>query len=223
MPRCGLERRRKSWRSPLERPESGCDPAWPRGELGVAAVAVAEDDLAPRRPSALDVLPVPGTIGVPMTETEHLRGEPRELAERGSDEDRSRSGKGRHPYRRLPRELTEEELATSGVQKLILHENDQLWEQNYELQGFRDRFHETDKEVAVLRERHKEAAAQDIVLGATLAIGALIIGFVPSLWAPIEEAPTGLIALVVGAVLVLGSVGARLSWRRPFSRLEKER
>lgn len=146
-----------------------------------------------------------------------------EFTERDSDEDRSRSGKGRQPYRRLQRELTEEELATSGVQKLILYENDKLWEENYEMQEFRDRFHECDREVAVLRERNKEATAQDIVIGATLAVGALIIGFVPSLWAPIDENPNGLIALVVGAVLVLGSVGARLSWRRPVGSVEKER
>lgn len=98
-----------------------------------------------------------------------------------------------------------------------------MWEENYEMQEFRDRFHECDREVAVLRERNKEATAQDIVIGATLAVGALIIGFVPSLWAPIDENPNGLIALVVGAVLVLGSVGARLSWRRPVGSVEKER
>ena len=131
--------------------------------------------------------------------------EPREGEER-----LRRSGKGRQAFKKLRRELSEEELSNPGTLRMILDQHDQLVEENDDLREIRERFHVCDKDAAVLRERLKKSNAQDIVLGATLVGGSLVLGHLPSLW---STQPTGWVALVVGTILVVGSVGARLVLR----------
>ena len=121
-----------------------------------------------------------------------------------------RSGKGRRAFRGLRRELSEDELSNTGTLRMILDQHDQLVEENDDLRRVRERFHACNREAAVLRERLKKSNAHDIVLGATLAGGSLVLGYLPSLW---STQPTGLIALVVGTTLVVGSVVARLVLR----------
>ena len=126
------------------------------------------------------------------------------------DEGVQRGGKGRQAFRELRRELSEEELSNPGTLRMILDQHDELVQENDELRRVKERFHACDKEAAVLRERLDRSNSQDIVLGAALAGGSLILGYLPSLWA---TQPTGSIALVVGAVFVVGSVLARVRLR----------
>lgn len=121
-----------------------------------------------------------------------------------------RSGKGRKAFHKLRRELSEEELSHPGTLRMILDQHDELVQENDELRRVSERFHLCDKEAAVLRERLKRSTAQDIVLGAALVGGSLIMGHLPSLW---STQPTGWIALVVGATFVVGTVVARLRLR----------
>jgi len=51
-----------------------------------------------------------------------------------------------------------------------------------ELLPYRDKYHEADKTCAVLREREKGGLASDIVFTSCIAIGATILGTLPSLW-----------------------------------------
>ena len=128
-----------------------------------------------------------------------------EYAEPGGSGEEAPRRKGR-PFRDLSRKLSPEELRGTGTQKMILDLLDQLQDENEELKEFKERFHERDKEVAVLLERLKKSKAQDIVIGATLAGGSLILGHLPSLLLPTGfPSSIGWIALVVGGLLVVGS------------------
>ena len=139
-----------------------------------------------------------------------------EYAEPGGGDEEAPRGKGRQSFRRLSRELSLEELRETGTQKMILDLLDGLEEENDEQKEFKEKFHERDKDVAVLRERLKKSTAQDIVIGATLAGGSLILGHLPSL-------PDGWVAPVVGGLLVAGSVATWIALKRRAGSSEKKR
>ena len=136
--------------------------------------------------------------------------QPREFTERpGSDRaPLPRKDRQRQALRRLSRQLSEDELSSPAL-KTIVDLLDTLEEENEELREFRDEFYARDKEVAVLQERLREATAREIVLGPTVGV-ALILGYAPSLR---QSQPTGLIALVAGALLLVGSVAGWLAWK----------
>ena len=84
---------------------------------------------------------------------------------------------------------------------MLLDDVERLEEENDELSGFRERFHSSDKEAAVLRERLNASTARDVLESAVLIVGSLILGYVPSLW---SSQPSGWIALAIGAIAILG-------------------
>ena len=101
-----------------------------------------------------------------MTEGESLGDRTRDYTEPPDGEEGvRRSGKGRQAFRKLRRELSEEELSNPGTLRMILDQHDELLQENDELRRIRERFHVCEKEAAVLRERLNKSNAQDIVLG----------------------------------------------------------
>ena len=157
------------------------------------------------------------------TGAEPLNRQPQEYAEsRGSGKEVPR-GKGRQSFRRLSRELSPEDLRETGTQKMILARLDRLEDENEELKEFKEKFHERDKDVAVLRERLKKSTAQDIVIGATLAGGSLVLGYLPSLLLPTGLlSPTGWIALVVGGLFSCGITSGMEVLKQPSGSSEKK-
>lgn len=59
--------------------------------------------------------------------------------------------KERQSFKKVRRELTEEELSTTGAQRLILDEIDRLEEENNFLKGIQSKYHEADKKPLSLR------------------------------------------------------------------------
>lgn len=114
---------------------------------------------------------------------------------------------GRQSFRNIRRQLTEEELSASGVQKLLLDELEGAETRCDTLQAYVDRFHESDKRVAMLEERTRTSQASEIMFAVMLAVGSAIIGATPSFW---DTSPKGPIALVLGALLVAGAIIARV-------------
>lgn len=114
---------------------------------------------------------------------------------------------GRQAFLNLRRQLTESELANSGVQKLLLDQLDRADSECESLTGYVERFHEADKRAAVLEEKLRTQTAFEIIVAAAIAIGSAIIGLAPSLW---DKSSTGPITLIIGFLLVLGAVIARL-------------
>lgn len=76
----------------------------------------------------------------------------------------------------LQRELSEDELKSPAVQRILVEDNENLVMEVRELSRFRDRFHSADKSVAVLEERLRGSWTRDACLGG----GALIVGVASS-------------------------------------------
>lgn len=96
----------------------------------------------------------------------------------------------------MRRELSEEEISSPAVQRMLLDELDRLETEAGELGEFKDRFYSADKEAAVLRERLRASMARD----SSLAVGAAVLGLAPSLW---SSQPTGWIVVALGIVLLV--------------------
>ena len=88
----------------------------------------------------------------------------------------------RQVFRALRRQLTDDDLANSGVQKLILHMLEQAENDRDEAEGFRQRFNDSEKNVAVLQEKAKSAKAVDVAYGVGTGIGGAMIGAAFYFW-----------------------------------------
>lgn len=106
----------------------------------------------------------------------------------------------------LKRELTNEELSSSGTQKMLLEELERLTEESNNLSSYRDAYHTADKELAVLKEKQRRNISAEIVSGACLTIGAASLGYAPAVWA---AQPSGWILLTFGIVLTFGGIAAK--------------
>lgn len=109
------------------------------------------------------------------------------------------------------RELSDNELASSAVQKLLLDEIERLEEENIELCGYRNRYHEVDKKAAVLEQKIKQSMAHEIISVTCLTVGAAAIGYAPKVW---SSEPTGYICLAFGILLIIGGIVSKAikSW-----------
>jgi hypothetical protein len=124
----------------------------------------------------------------------------------------SESKKLRKALSQARRVLTEEELSTPGAQKMLLDELDRLEEENGQLILIRDRFHDTDKNCAVLEQKlkqgQKDALSTDIIFTGSMTVGALVLGFLPSLF-PLGAAYF-VTAAVIGVVLMVIRIAAKI-------------
>ena len=66
------------------------------------------------------------------------------------------------PLRKISRELTEDELAAPGAQKLLIGELDRMEKEIEVLADYREQFHQADKARAVLSERLKKSTAKEM-------------------------------------------------------------
>lgn len=105
----------------------------------------------------------------------------------------------------LKRELTEEELAQAGVQKMLVEELEKAEDENVELRGYRERFHSVDKQLGIVSEKQRTRISVEIISGACLAAGAAALGFAPSVWGN----PGGWLSVVVGVLLTALGIVAK--------------
>jgi hypothetical protein len=115
---------------------------------------------------------------------------------------------GRRPaFREIKRQLSEEDLSSPGVQKLLLDDLERAETECEILQGYIERYHEADKRSAVFEERIRSVTAIDIMFGVGVGLGGTIMGLSPTFWA---DQPKGLIVLIIGGLLVVGASIARV-------------
>lgn len=119
----------------------------------------------------------------------------------------AKSRSSRKALSALRRELSDKELLSPAVQKLLLDEIDRLENEQVELSGFRTRFHDADKRAAVLEQKNSINIGQEIVSTACITIGGALLGYAPSVWA---NQPTGALALICGAILVVLGIVAKV-------------
>ena len=116
--------------------------------------------------------------------------------------------KGRKAFSKLRRELSDDELSSPAVQRLLIDDIERLEKDNGKLSDYQDSYYEADKRAAVLSEKLKTNVAQDVIFGVCLTVGAAIIGFAPSLWLP--DKPYGLISVALGVILIIGGIASKV-------------
>ena len=84
-------------------------------------------------------------------------------------------------FSRLKRELSDEELSSPGVQKLLLDYLAQAEAEIATLKSFREMFHSADKRNGVLEEKLKVNTSAEVVSTGTIAIGGVILGYATQL------------------------------------------
>ena len=114
---------------------------------------------------------------------------------------------GRQSFRGIRRELQETELSNTGVQRLILEDLEKAESECETLREYIDLYHTADKRAAVLEEKLRTHTALEILFAVGLGVGFAIVGLAPQFWDGTFRGPA---ALSVGAVLVIGSIAARI-------------
>jgi hypothetical protein len=115
--------------------------------------------------------------------------------------------KSHRAFSRVKRELSDEDLAAPGVQKLLLESLAQGEEEIAALKSFRDKYYEASKNNAVLEENRKVHIAAEILSTGTIAIGAAALVYGASEW---SHQPDGALAVAFGAVLTLVGILAKV-------------
>lgn len=109
--------------------------------------------------------------------------------------------------RDLRLQLTDEELKQTGVQKLLLEDLERAELECDTLRVYVERYHEADKEAAILKEKLRTETAFETMTNVGLIGGGAILGIAPNVW-PLNTV-NGIAALVVGGLFVIGSLLAK--------------
>jgi hypothetical protein len=118
--------------------------------------------------------------------------------------------KPRQSFSKLRRELSEDELRSPAVQRLLLEEVERLERQVSELTTYKEKYYVMDKRTAILEQKVKKSIASEVIFGVCLCVGAAALGFAPAVW---NNQPIGYIAIVFGLILIAGGTVSRLVQR----------
>lgn len=114
------------------------------------------------------------------------------------------------PFSKLAVEITDEDLKSSGVQKLLLAEISKLEHHASKYDYCRDELAMARQRCAVFEERNNKHAILEVLYSAGLGVGAVLIGLTPSVGSS-SYAP--LVVLGLGVVLMLVAVVAKLRYK----------
>lgn len=125
------------------------------------------------------------------------------------------------PYSNIQRSITEEDLKSPAVQRILLSEVDKLESKTYSLEtslkesiltnnSLREMFHSVDKEKSILEEKLKTNKAQEVLYSFCLTSGSIIIGLAKTVW----EQGLGGIFLALGLFLIVGGLVTKIiKWK----------
>ena len=102
------------------------------------------------------------------------------------------------PYAKVQRLLSEEDMSSSAVQKLLLNENVRLNKEIEKLRLVEDKYHNRDKEAAILEEKLKKSTGSEILYTICTGGGSALVGFSKAFWDD-----NGWVLLVMGFVFVI--------------------
>lgn len=133
-----------------------------------------------------------------------------QAADAGSGTDKTTSPTGRRPaFRDLRRQLSEEDLRSPGIQKILLDDLERAEETCEILNAYVERFHDADKRAAVFEEKLRPQNAIEIMFAVGLALGGAIVGLAPVFWDIANL--RGQIALGIGVCLIIGAIIGRIN------------
>jgi hypothetical protein len=111
------------------------------------------------------------------------------MAEKDDDTEEPRAGDGgpaddghlqpkgrRLSFGKVRRDLTEDELGSSGVQKMMLDELDRMDQSEIELKSVSEKYYVDKAALAVAQEKLKTHNAFDVLSTGSVAIGSLLFG-----------------------------------------------
>lgn len=117
------------------------------------------------------------------------------------------------PYSNIKREISEEDLQSKAVQRILLGEVDKLENRclllenklaktNIEYSELQNTYQQRDKEKAILDEKLKKSKSQEILYSFCLAAGSVVIGFAKAVW----DKGLGEEFLTLGIFLIIGGI-----------------
>ncbi|MGD9493612.1 MAG: hypothetical protein AB7V36_09695 [Bacteroidales bacterium] len=110
-----------------------------------------------------------------------------------------------NPYTNIKRELSEEELKSPAVQKLLLNDHDKFEQRIAELEGYVERFHTSDKYRAILEEKLKTSTGFEVLYSFCLTAGSALAGISGIFW---EN--KGYLLLIIGFIFILGGIISKI-------------
>jgi hypothetical protein len=113
----------------------------------------------------------------------------------------------RKAFSKLATELSDEDLSSPGVQKMLLAEISRLESAALLSEEYQNKFHSADKECAVLKEKEKTLIFSEILYSVSLTLGAALIGIAPSITST-NVSPSAVGG--IGVLLVIGAVIAKV-------------
>lgn len=105
------------------------------------------------------------------------------------------------PYANVRRELSEEELTSPAVQRLLLSDHDRVERECERLKSFEEKYHECDKQVAILKEKLRISTASEILYTCCISFGSILSGISGIYWDN-----KGWLLLIIGVAMVIGGV-----------------
>lgn len=118
--------------------------------------------------------------------------------------------KGRQSLSRIRRELSDEELASPAVQRLLIDEIERLDRDCSDLQEYRNKYHTAYTEHRVLQERLKKSLAGEIISGVCFSLAGAAFGYAPTVW---NQQLNGEIAVSFGVILMVTAIASRVVLR----------
>ena len=105
------------------------------------------------------------------------------------------------PYANVQRLLSEEDMSSPAVQKLLLNDNTRMSREIERLCAIEDNYHARDKEVAILEEKLKESTGAEVLYTLCEAGGSALVGVSTTFWDK-----NGWILLILGCVFIVGGI-----------------
>ena len=108
------------------------------------------------------------------------------------------------------RKYSEEELNTPGAIRMLLSKIDDYDNCQKELQEYKNKFHQCDKQCAVLTTAAKANTAFDILYSFLLAVGSALIGIAPSIQVDNTQNYIPWVLGIVGIIALGGGILAKI-------------
>lgn len=115
-------------------------------------------------------------------------------------------GKPPRAWSSLRRDLSAEDLANPGVQKLLLDHVENLMQEKSELETYRSSYQTELLKSTGLQARLDTKTREEILSGIALTAGSALLGFVPNIWA---NQPTAGLLTALAVILVAASIFAK--------------
>lgn len=112
------------------------------------------------------------------------------------------SVKKKDAFSLIDRQVSESDLKSLGTLRWLLNEHDKYEECIKQLDDYKEKFYNCDKEKSVIEEKLKNSTSFDILYSLSLSVGSALIGVAPSISDDISK----WILPIIGGLLFIGGI-----------------